>query len=104
MYPELSEICHENGYALAVHGSLQRDFDLVAIPWVENPSLPNDVIERIVKVFAVNTIGEPETRLHGRLVYSISVGWGDCFFDFSFMPVSTPSNIASSGHAPEGAQ
>lgn len=36
LYPKLLEIAQECGYNLAVHGSMQRDFDMVAIPWVQN--------------------------------------------------------------------
>lgn len=32
MYQELAEICRAHGYALAIHGSMARDFDLIAIP------------------------------------------------------------------------
>lgn len=97
MYPDLAEITRKHGYALAVHGSLARDFDLVAIPWVENPSEPSAVIETITKKFAVFVSGEPKMMLHNRLVYTIIVGWGECFFDFSFMPISTPSNTVCTG-------
>jgi len=38
MYPILLQVAKRHGYALAVHGSLHRDFDLVAIPWIEEAS------------------------------------------------------------------
>lgn len=31
----LRDIAREHGYALSVHGSVARDIDIVAIPWVE---------------------------------------------------------------------
>ena len=86
MYPGLARICVDNGYALAVHGSLARDFDVIAIPWVDSPSEPEDVINTITEKFAVRRIGEIGHREHGRTVYSLSVGFGDCQLDFSFMP------------------
>lgn len=88
VYPDLAEICREAGYALAVHGSLARDFDLVAIPWVENVIIPEIVVQEITKKFSVKQIGEPECKLHGRLCYTLA--WmGEAFIDFSFMPVQT---------------
>lgn len=90
MYPDLAEITRKHGYALAVHGSLARDFDLIAIPWVENPSKPIEVINAITQKFAISVEGEPTLRLHNRIVYTITVGWGECFFDFSFMPMGIP--------------
>jgi hypothetical protein len=84
-YPDLAEICRSGGYALAIHGSLARDFDLVAIPWDENTVTPQVVIERITEAFAVREIGEPEIKAHGRLCYTLS--WmGEAFMDFSFTP------------------
>lgn len=35
--PALQEIAKDCGYNLIAHGSFNRDFDLVAIPWVDNP-------------------------------------------------------------------
>jgi hypothetical protein len=32
-------------------------------------------------------IGEPETKEHGRVVWTLSIGFGDCFLDLSFMPL-----------------
>lgn len=34
--PPMRRAAKEAGYALTVHGSLNRDIDLVAVPWVEN--------------------------------------------------------------------
>ena len=35
LYPGLCDIARNNGYALAIHGSIVTDLDLVAIPWTE---------------------------------------------------------------------
>lgn len=37
-FPLLQEISKQHGYNLILHGSLNRDFDLVAIPWIDKPS------------------------------------------------------------------
>ncbi len=87
LYPELCLIFRRHGYALAVHGSLARDFDLVAIPWTEEVSAPDDVLREVMEVFAVKIIGAPELKPHGRLAYTLSVGFGECAADVSFMPV-----------------
>lgn len=87
MYPELAELTRKHGYALAIHGSLSRDFDLVCIPWsLEQPSAPQTVVDNICSEFAIQTVGEPETKQHGRLVYTITLSYGECFLDLSFMP------------------
>lgn len=35
LYPILCEAARACGYALAIHGTMQRDLDLVAVPWVD---------------------------------------------------------------------
>lgn len=87
LYPKLARICIDHGYALAVHGSLARDFDVIAIPWVETPSAPETVVKAITGTFAAEHIGEIGHREHGRTVYTLSIGFGECQLDFSFMPV-----------------
>lgn len=86
LYPELAAIAILNGYALAVHGSLRRDFDLVAIPWTDNPSDPQFVVDVICRQFLIRQIGQPEDKKHGRKAWTISVGHGECALDLSFMP------------------
>lgn len=34
--PPMRRVAKDCGYALTVHGSLNRDIDLVAVPWVEH--------------------------------------------------------------------
>ena len=36
-FMSLKEIAKEYGYNLVLHGSLNRDLDLIAIPWVDDP-------------------------------------------------------------------
>jgi len=36
-YEQLKIIARESGYNLVVHGSMSRDLDLIAIPWINNP-------------------------------------------------------------------
>lgn len=87
LYPELAEIARENGYAMAVHGSMARDFDLVCIPWVASATEPQDVIDTIVEQFAFEQNGKPEEREHGRVTYSLIGRGGWCgHVDISFMP------------------
>lgn len=89
LYPKLAKIFQKHGYALAVHGSLARDFDIIAVPWGEKLSSPQEVIKEITDGFVIHQIGEPDTRRYGRVAYTISVGFGECALDLSFFPSFT---------------
>jgi hypothetical protein len=93
IYPEIAEIARKHGYALAIHGSLARDFDLIAIPWIDEAAAPDTVIEEIVNSFAIKRIEGLVAREHGRMVQTVSVSFGECFLDLSFMPRVASSEL-----------
>lgn len=87
LYAELAVIARSHGYALAIHGSMARDFDLVCVPWVETVADPQVVIGEIVSTYAFTLQGEPALREHGRLAYSLVGQHGWCgHLDISFTP------------------
>ncbi len=91
MYPGLAEIFHRHGYALAAHGSLARDFDLIAVPWAEKVSEPEVVLKEVTTVYALRVIDDPVRigiKNHGRIAYTLSCGFGECSIDLSFMPAN----------------
>lgn len=95
IYAELAEVCRSKGYALAVHGSLARDFDLVCIPWAETVSTPRDVIDAITSKFALRLLESPDTpaatmKPWGREAYTLIFNWGTAALDISFTPRIPP--------------
>jgi hypothetical protein len=93
LYPKLAEIARKHGYAMAVHGSLASDMDLICIPWVENPGTPFDVCEEIISTFDIRLIGNgPTKKLHNREVWTISLS-GSAYLDLSFMPVEQMTGV-----------
>lgn len=92
MYHEIAEVVRRHGYALAIHGSLQRDFDLIAIPWIDSPSSPDSVISALTTEFSLKPVGEVGVKPHGRRVWTLSCGWGECFLDLGFMPQIRTTN------------
>jgi hypothetical protein len=87
MYPGLAEEVRKFGYALAIHGSLRNDFDLIAIPWVENPSAPAEVVAHLAKEFDLTPLRGLTEKPHGRLVQTMAISFGQCYLDLSFMPI-----------------
>jgi len=45
IYEQLKLIAQEYGYNLIIHGSLQRDLDLIAIQWIDNPKPELEMIQ-----------------------------------------------------------
>ena len=100
LYPMLVEIARDHGYALAVHGSLHRDMDLVAIPWIEEASDALVLIKAFKEATRTVTIREdddekyysdcqPKQKPHGRVSYCLHVtnkGMYGGYLDISVMP------------------
>lgn len=99
MYPELLRVAKAHGYALAVHGSMTRDFDLIAVPWTEAAGDPQPMIEEmkhaIGGVYLHHEVdhlvadGRPSDKPHGRRAWSIHLtnkGADGPYIDLSVMP------------------
>lgn len=89
--PALRRVAREDGYALAIHGSLSRDIDLIAVPWVEHAydadRLANDLVGVLKGFFGYAcTNGKPSPKPHGRRAYTIIAHGCPLFFDLSVMP------------------
>ena len=86
LYPKLAELFREYGYALAIHGSVSSDFDLIAVPWVEHAADPDNVIEAVTKKFAIELPddGKPTPKPHSRVAYKVHLSFADCALDISF--------------------
>jgi hypothetical protein len=96
IYPILVEAVRPLGYALTLHGSMNRDMDLVAVPWVEDAAKPELVAETIREQLDGFTGWDNEPgklRPHGRrgwLIWfngtkDVPLGGGACV-DLSIMP------------------
>lgn len=86
------------GYALTVHGSLNRDVDIVAIPWREHNVADPDRLATILQGVICGITGRCHReqgwteKPHGRLARIISVWCGEstCSLDLSVMPAVKP--------------
>lgn len=94
IYPKLADIFRRHGYALAVHGSVGTDFDLIAVPWVDGVGDRDEIIREVETKFAAKFARlEPEARAHGRVVYKLAMSFGDCSLDISFTPRLAPCPV-----------
>jgi hypothetical protein len=67
-FEQLKDIAKHYGYALMVHGSMNRDLDLVAVPWVDNCSFSNE--QKMILEFQEYLTGKNEIRPTGEIHYS----------------------------------
>ena len=89
-YVGLERVAWRHGYALALHGSMARDLDLVAIPWTDDADDPEKLIAAIVRFVVSKSdvkISQPKpmAKPHGRLAYTVPLGSGQ-YLDISVMP------------------
>lgn len=77
---KLKEVAKNHGYALAVHGTMTRDLDLIAIPWVDNYTEKNKLAEELQMVACGFTMDHYswEQKPHKRTATSFPV----CFIDY----------------------
>ena len=97
------------GYALAVHGSLERDIDLIAIPWTETASshppeaLANSLRQVLNKLYPIGLEVGPsqedaKRKPHGRLCWSWWIRpW--TYIDLAIMPPAALSQPDRTGGA-----
>lgn len=102
--PIVQKAARKVGYAIAVHGSMNSDLDLVAIPWTEDavsaedlfkavrescavfyPQDESDAYVKCAMGFVVLHPGPPEAKPHGRLAWDLQLGSG-ARIDLSVMP------------------
>lgn len=90
MLPLLRQIAKNHGYGLGVHGTEQRDLDLIAIPWRSGASEPERLAEAIklsVNGYDHADFPNPENKPLGRIAWSFYLPntAGKMYLDLSIM-------------------
>lgn len=55
---DLMELGKEDGYHIVPHGSFSNDFDLLCVPWVDNPRPHRSLLDKIAQYFGTAEIQE----------------------------------------------
>jgi len=102
--PSLMKIANRCGYALSLHGSMTRDLDLIAAPWVKNAMAPESLVITLEKSLLGysrmrsywKNHGDRDSKPHGRRAYIIPFAiladdfevknWRMGIIDLSVMP------------------
>jgi len=93
LYPDFKKAANDCGYALALHGSMASDMDLISVAWTED-ALPVETLVAKISDCIGNTVWKDhhlksgENKPHGRITYTLSI-MGDWYIDLSIIPPST---------------
>jgi hypothetical protein len=75
--PAIREAAKFKGYAVAVHGSLKRDIDLIAVAWTDQAYPPDELVSAICGAIS-GVLGnclrlgdKPTLKPHGRISYTL---------------------------------
>jgi hypothetical protein len=101
--PAMRRTAKDLGYAITVHGTLNRDIDMVAVPWVEHQvAEPDHLITMLVGAIRgvtgrCNYSSEWTEKPHGRRAKTllIWVGENTANLDLSVMPALPKAEEAS---------
>lgn len=101
LYPGLCEIARARGYALAIHGSMVRDLDLIAVPWTDAAVPAHELVQAIKdhvnacqlhellgskEAIKMDGSPDPAVKAHGRLAWMLYVNeWTQV--DLSVIPI-----------------
>jgi hypothetical protein len=88
MWNDLRQAAMDKGWALALHGSLASDMDIMAMPWVEDAAHVEDMIDALKACF---TDSDVITVMRGikpnnRRVYTLSI-WADFYLDINVIGI-----------------
>lgn len=91
----LRAIARTLGYSIAVHGSIKRDIDLVAIPWTDEAVSAEELSEALRSeaevICGFSPFGSdgpwPRLKPHGRMCWTIHIN--GTYIDLSVMPRSS---------------
>ena len=72
-FEHIKEIGLNYGYNIVLHGSLNRDLDLIAIPWVEEIGDCAEMINEIAEFVGGTVIDEIVQKPHNRKAYAINI-------------------------------
>lgn len=102
LLPVIREAARGVGYAIGLHGSMERDLDLIACPWVSDAVPPEDMLRAITTAlqkhlgddgvyWRLDDAGAPHRRLWGTIIFQgrhiIQTPSGAFpFLDVSIMP------------------
>lgn len=85
MWEDMRNADMDCGWALGLHGSLNSDMDIMAMPWVEGAKPVMEMLESIRDLFTdsclINIVPSFE-KPNNRVVFTMSI-WADFYLDIN---------------------
>ena len=87
MWEDFRNKAMDCGWALGLHGSLNSDMDIMAMPWTNEAVSADELIENLGNLFTDNPFHRVLKSLvnekpNGRIVYTIPI-WSDFYLDIN---------------------
>ena len=86
LFGHIERVAMRFGWALALHGSMQRDMDIVLMPWTEDAEPDHLVVINAIKKAYEGFKDEKllaTKKPHGRIGYTIMLDYGTHYIDIS---------------------
>lgn len=90
LYENFRKAAIDCGYALALHGSMASDMDLIAVAWVDDAKSHEELVKRISDCIGDTVWKDKHTscfeyKPHNRIAYTLSI-MGSYYIDLSIVP------------------
>lgn len=86
MWNDFRQTAMDCGWALGLHGSLNSDMDIMAMPWVEDAVPADEMVERLQDCFGFSRpmpcMVDKTSKPNGRVVYTVCI-FGDFYLDIN---------------------
>ena len=88
MWEDFRGAALDKGWALALHGSLASDMDIMAMPWTKDAVQPLEMILALKQCFdEPNCLNLIETSMpNNRMVYTLAI-WADFYLDINIIRI-----------------
>jgi len=89
MWEDLKNAAMDCGWALGLHGSLNSDMDIMAMPWTKDAKSIEYMIDKLCECFSGNddlkkTILVSDDKPNNRVVYTLPI-WADFYLDINII-------------------
>lgn len=88
MWEDIRQCAMDNGWAVALHGSISSDMDIMAMPWVEKSATFEKLVAKISQLFNGNQMAENYFITYDEKPYNRVVATIPIFADF-YLDIST---------------